>query len=197
MPPSTPIVGLVLAQVLYLFLPLLVAAALSAAVLRFDWWRPLRQPIDGGRTFRGRRLFGDSKTWRGVVVAVVGAVPTVALQRFVLAPWVGALAVFDYARVDPVVFGTLLAVGAMAGELPNSFVKRQLGIAPGKTTSGPLAVLFYCWDQVDLLTLAWPLVAWWVRPSALLVVASFVVALAVHPTVSVIGYLLGARKTAR
>ena len=99
--------------------------------------------------------------------------------------------------MNPLVFGVLMAVGAMAGELPNSFVKRQLGIAPGKTTSGPLSALFYVWDQVDLLIGAWPLIAWWVRPSASFVAASFVVALVIHPTVSLIGYGLGARKTAR
>lgn len=185
------------AQVLYLLLPLLVAAAWSAVVLRYELWLPLKRPIDGGLTFRGKRLFGESKTWRGVVVAVAGAVPTALLQRYVLVDLVGSLAVFDYRSVNPVLFGALMAVGAMAGELPNSFVKRQVGIAPGKTTTGPLSVLFYVWDQVDLLTGAWPLVGWWVRPTAGFVAASFAVALVIHPTVSVIGYLLGARKTAR
>ena len=58
-------------------------------------------------------------------------------------------------------------------------------------------MLFYVWDQVDLLFGAWLLVGWWVRPPALLVVASFAMALLVHPVISLIGWLLGVRRTAR
>jgi hypothetical protein len=64
-------------------------------------------------------------------------------------------------------------------------------------TKGPWSVLFYVWDQIDLLFGAWALVGWWVRPSAVLVIASFAMALLVHPAVSLAGWLLGVRKTAR
>jgi hypothetical protein len=57
--------------------------------------------------------------------------------------------------------------------------------------------VFYVWDQVDLLFGAWLLVGFWVRPEAGLVAASFVLALLLHPLVSLIGWLVGARRTAR
>jgi hypothetical protein len=142
-------------------------------------------------------VFGASKTWRGVVVAVIGCVAGVALQKYVLRGWPSALALVDYDAVQPLVFGAALGIGAMVGELPNSFAKRQLGIPPGKTTSGPLAAVFFVLDQVDLLLGAWPLIACWVRPTFSLVLASFVLALAAHPLVSVIGYAVGARASAR
>lgn len=185
------------AQALYLFAPLLVSAALSGLVLRFEWLRILRRPIDHGVTFRGRRLFGDSKTWRGVVVAVVGSIGTVAMQQSLRAYVSAALQVLDYGRLDPVWFGCAMGAGAMIGELPNSFVKRQLRIPPGGTTRGWRAVVFYVWDQFDLLTGAWPLLLCWLRPSILLVTMSFVVALAVHPLVALVGYAIGARRSPR
>jgi len=184
------------AQAAYLFAPLLVASLLSAVVLRFELWRPLRRPIDGGRTFRGRRVFGDSKTWRGVVVAVVGCLAAVAVQAGI-GDRIGALAIVDYREVPAVPFAIALGAGAMLGELPNSFTKRQLGIAPSKTTTGPLAIVFYVWDQVDLLFGAWPLIAIWVPVTLDVVLASFVLALVIHPTVSLIGFLVGARTSAR
>jgi CDP-2,3-bis-(O-geranylgeranyl)-sn-glycerol synthase len=186
---------LAFAKAAYLFAPLFVAALLSAVVLRFDLWRRLRIPIDGGRRWRGRRIFGDSKTWRGVVVAVVGCTVGVALQKYLIGP--NRLAVVDYAQVSVVGFALAMGIGAMAGELPNSFVKRQRGIAPGKTTSGPLALVFYVWDQVDLLIGAWPLLALWIPVERDVVLASFTLALVVHPTVSLVGYLVGARRSAR
>jgi hypothetical protein len=57
--------------------------------------------------------------------------------------------------------------------------------------------VFWVWDQIDLLTTAWPLLAFWVRPTALLVATSVVLTLALQPLVALVGYLLGARRTAR
>lgn len=187
-----------LARALYLLSPLLVSLALSAVIHRYDYWSSLKVPIDGGRTFRGRRLFGDSKTWRGVAVAVAGCVVTAAVQTNLLVDHARALAVVDYAHVRPLVFGAAMGGAAMAGELPNSFVKRQLGVAPGKTAQNPaLRAVFWVWDQVDLLTAVWPALLPWTTPTLGLVTASVVLALTVHPLAALVGFLLGARKTAR
>ena len=85
----------------------------------------------------------------------------------------------------------------MIGELPNSFVKRRLGIPRGQTARGWLAGLFYVWDQIDLLTGAWPLLRIWFAPSTALVAVSFGVALALHPIVALVGYAVGARASPR
>lgn len=183
-------------QTAYLFAPLLVASGLSGIVLRFDTWRGLRRPIDAGRSWRGHRLFGDNKTWRGIVVAMVGCTIGVAIQM-AIGHRVGRVALIDYRAPATLLLGAAMGLGATLGELPNSFVKRQLGIAPGKTTGGSLRVLFYVWDQVDLVIGAWPLIALWVKPDLVRIVASAGLVLALHPIVSVIGYIIGARRSAR
>jgi hypothetical protein len=188
---------LTMAQALWLFLPLLCAAAIGGIVIRYDLLRRARRPIDGGATWRGRRLFGDNKTWRGVLVAVGGSAACAWVQAHVDGAALDRVQVVDWTRVPPALFGALMGLGAMLGELPNSFVKRRLDIAPGRTTTGAWSILFYVWDQVDLLFGAWPLIVWWVEPSALLVGASFVLGLLGHPTVSLFGWLLGMRRTAR
>lgn len=189
--------GLTTLRVVYLLSPLLVSAALSGVVLRFNLFSALKRPIDGRLMFRGKRLFGDSKTWRGVATAVVGSVLAVAVQKHVLWHLASGLAIVDYRQVNAVLFGIAMGVGATAGELPNSFVKRQIGISPGATARGPSAILFYLWDQLDLLTVTWPLLAFWIRPTVVMVGASVLVALTLHPVVALIGYLIGARKKAR
>jgi hypothetical protein len=186
-----------MAQALWLFAPLLFAAAVMGIVIRRDLLCWARRPIDGGREWRGRRIFGDHKTWRGVLVAVVSAAAFAGLQGYVVGDAAGSLAVVDWRNVPPVPLGALMGLGAMLGELPNSFVKRRVGIMPGKATSGAWSVLFYVWDQVDLVFGAWALIWWWVRPSALLVAASFAVVLVAHPLVSLFGWLVGARQGAR
>jgi hypothetical protein len=190
-------VALAAAQALYLFSPLLVASAISGIVLRFDLFSALKRPIDAGRMFRGHRLLGDSKTWRGVAVAVVGCTLTASVQKHLLVGALDRVALVDYRHTNELAFGFAMGAGAMLGELPNSFVKRRLGIAPGATRRGFLAVAFYVWDQIDLLTTAWPLLCFWVHPTPLIVMTSGVLGLGLHPAVSLVGYLIRARRTAR
>ena len=58
-------------RVLWLALPVVVAAVIHIAVIRLELFEFLKKPIDRGRTFRGERVFGDNKTWRGLVVYTV------------------------------------------------------------------------------------------------------------------------------
>jgi len=185
------------ARVLYLFAPLLFAACISALVLRLNLLPWANRPIDGGAMFAGRRLLGDGKTWRGALVAVVGCILGVMFQRAFIGAKAEALSVIDYASASPVFLGAAMGAGAVLGELPNSFVKRRVGVARGGTASGALGIVFYVWDQVDLVTMAWPLVLPWVHASPHLVLTSFAVALVLHPVVSLIGYSFGARSSAR
>lgn len=185
------------AQALYLFSPLLLAACLSAIVIRFDLLARAKRPIDGGASWRGARVLGDGKTWRGVAVAIVGTIAGVALQKHAIGDHAARLAVVDYGHASPFALGVVLGAAAMAGELPNSFVKRRLGVPRGGTARGLLRPLFYAWDQVDLLTTAWPALLPWVRPSTLLVIASFLLAMIVHPLVALVGFLVHARTSAR
>ena len=51
----------------WVLLPVLGAPLAHAPVLRGDLMSGLARPIDLGLTVRGRRLFGDNKTWRGEI----------------------------------------------------------------------------------------------------------------------------------
>jgi len=89
----------------------------------------------------------------------------------------------------------LLGLGAVVGELPNSFLKRQLDIGPGSQRRSILGAVFVVFDQGDFVLGAWLLLApVWVMPVPEGVVA-FAVVVAVHMLVNVIGYTIGARKT--
>lgn len=190
-------IALATAQAFYLFSPLLVAAGLAAVVMRRDGLRFWNRPLDGGRMLRGKRWLGDGKTWRGALLAVCGCCLGTVVQRAGAGAVPGALQVVDYTAIDPLGFGAALGLGAVLGELPNSFVKRRLGIPRGETAKGPLAAVFYVWDQVDTLLGAWPLACIWLTPRPLLVAMSMALALTVHPALAWIGYRVGARSSAR
>ena len=106
----------------HLLLPLLGGAIVHGVCMRFDWLAWLKRPIDGGRTLRGRPLFGHSKTWRGPVLVGAGAALVWALQRHVLhaLPAVAAHELVDYATLPGAWFAALAGFVAELGELPNS-----------------------------------------------------------------------------
>jgi hypothetical protein len=110
--------------------------------------RRFSQPIDGGATFRGKRVFGAHKTLRGFVVMVpAAAISFAALAAAVGGPRAGLwpLTILGYAGL-----GACAGFGFMAGELPNSFLKRQLGIHPGEAPQhrGAAAAQFFA-DRLD------------------------------------------------
>jgi hypothetical protein len=114
---------------LLLFLPILGAMLAHAPVLRFDLLPGLKRPLDGERTVRGRRIFGANKTWRGAMAMFLGVLfATLALAQL---PAYWRRLPEGVAWHSPWLIGTLLGFGVVLGELPNSFIKRQIGIAEG------------------------------------------------------------------
>lgn len=148
--------------------------------IKTGFLRALARPIDGGAHFRGRRLFGENKTCRGIVVVAIGT-------------GLGCLAVGRFGFG----FGLLMGAAAMAAELPNSFLKRQLGIAPGGQTTGLAGAFFHVLDQVDVTAGAWLVLALRVRTTPALVLASLVFVFVTHQLITLAGYALGMRATWR
>jgi CDP-2,3-bis-(O-geranylgeranyl)-sn-glycerol synthase len=174
-------------------LPVFGAHLAHAPVLRFNLLPALARPMDGGRTMRGRRLLGDNKTWRGAAVMFGGALgATAALWRL---PSYRSRLPRELRNSRSVVTGSLLGAGVVLGELPNSFLKRQLDIPAGarhRSVAGAALALF---DQSDFVFLTWLLLrpAYKLSSRQALDAAAFVTA--VHLPVNVIGYLIGARTT--
>jgi hypothetical protein len=100
----------------------------------------------------------------------------------------------DSIRDEPwLLVGALIGLGTVAGELPNSFVKRRLGIAPGERRTTPLGIALIVYDQADFVpAIALALLPVWTMPLETLAVG-FVAVAAVHFAVNVIGYAIGAR----
>jgi len=183
-------------QIIFLGSPLLLAAIAQGLCIKYDWLSRLRRPIDFGKSYKGKRIFGDHKTWRGLIINVLfcslGAIIQAWLQsKGDLPQW---LFLLDY-KSQALTIGILIGFGMTVGELPNSFLKRRFGIPPGKSRAGPLGVAFFITDQVDLTIGIWVFLFFLIRPSLWLVLWSLLLTLALHLAVSSVGYLLGMRKT--
>ncbi len=183
----------------YLFLPLLVGLALHGFFIKYDILPFLCRPLDRGRKFRGKRIFGDNKTWRGVVAVSLGTAIGFGLQSLLFHRMasIRSVELFDYAFFKSVALGLAVGVAAMLSELPNSFIKRRFEIAPGTAAKGWKAVIFYVYDQIDFLLGAWLVLAIVIPVTAGRVLLSSGLLLVAHQLMSSVGYMLGMRRTAR
>jgi hypothetical protein len=124
---------------LFLMATFVLAGFAQIAWLASPWSRMFLLPLDGGRTFRGRRLFGANKTVRGFVVMVpASAAAFVLISQLASGGDPRAVGLWALTPVQYALLGAWAGFGFMAGELPNSFVKRQLDIVPGELTTNRL-----------------------------------------------------------
>ncbi|MCU4739816.1 CDP-2,3-bis-(O-geranylgeranyl)-sn-glycerol synthase [Natronoglomus mannanivorans] len=145
------------------------------------------RPIDGGRTWNGKRVLGDGKTWRGTAVGTaVGA--ALALGLNAVAGDVGSALGVDLPTF-PLAVVVALPFGAMLGDITASFLKRRTGRERGAAFPGV--------DQLDFvvvsLLLAF-LVApdWFLETFTLGVIAVIVIITPVlHVGTNMIAYQLG------
>ncbi|NNL86764.1 MAG: CDP-archaeol synthase [Myxococcales bacterium] len=179
----------------YLLLPLLGGGLVHGICLRYDLFPRLATPIDRGARLGGKPIFGSHKTFRGPLAMVVGTALTLWIQARWLheVPAARHLELFDYGATSPWFLGAALGLGAALAELPNSFVKRRLGVAPGGASKGARVAVFYFVDQVDLLAGAWIVLASVVAPTASRILISVAIVFIGHAIVSVVGYWLGMR----
>ena len=102
------------------------------------------RPIDGGRTWGGRRLLGDGKTWRGTAAGTAAGVALALALDAVAGPVADFLGVPAVAFPLPAALG--LALGAMCGDMCASFLKRRSGHERGAPFPGL--------DQLDFVVSA-------------------------------------------
>ncbi len=151
-------------------------------------WKPLKNwttPLDFGKTFRGRRIFGTHKTWRGLITGMIVATIVLAIQQAIFrrAPGIrDAIGGFDFGSLPTFIVGPLLGLGALGGDAIKSFFKRQRNTPPGES--------WFPFDQIDLPVGA--LVATWafVHPSGAVAITAVLIGLAAQLISSYLGYLM-------
>ena len=146
----------------FLFLSLLLAGVGQTLWMRTAFSHRFNGAIDRGYTLRGKSVFGENKTWRGFVFMVPGTgmcFPIVyAAMRIVLAE---QLHLWPLTLAEYFLIGCWTGLGFMMIELPNSFAKRQLNIAPGAPARSQQArSICFIVDQID--SIAGGLLAIWI-----------------------------------
>lgn len=176
-------------QALWLIAPVIAGGLIHIAIIRRGALTVLsRVPLDRGGTIRRRRFFGDNKSLRGAVVMPLATIACTLLQAALASKfiWARDLGFVDFREVSPLLWGALLGVGYVVGELPNSFLKRQLDVPPGAAAPGLRGAFFWILDQVDsLLGILLFLCVVWVPPLRV-VLALVALTLVIHPAIALL-----------
>jgi len=119
---------------IFLFIfPFIIAGAFQIIWLKFGLFKSLSYPVDFHKTFRGKRLFGNHKTFRGFIL--FSPVPGLVFYLLHQFDWYLPFEFEVFKNYSPFLVGLYLGFAYMLGELPNSFLKRQLGVSEGTTAS--------------------------------------------------------------
>jgi CDP-2,3-bis-(O-geranylgeranyl)-sn-glycerol synthase len=170
---------------LWFFLPAGMANMIPIPIAKMPGLRKLDSPLDFGAAFRGKRIFGSHKTWRGLIAGIIVATLTLWLQQYAVESygWFAERAgAIDYLSLPTVWLGLVFAIGALGGDAIKSFFKRRRNKAPGQA--------WLPYDLVDhivgaaVLTMPFVLFDWWVYPVV------FVIWLLINLFVSYSGYLI-------
>jgi CDP-2,3-bis-(O-geranylgeranyl)-sn-glycerol synthase len=158
-----------------IFLPAYLANGAPTLLINYK-----KHPIDFGKYFGKSRVFGNGKTWEGLVFACFAAFIAGIILKY-------AYFWLNLAWIDIHPFGyAFIGLGAMVGDLAGSFAKRRLGMSRGEN-AGLL-------DKMDFIiramVFARVIVAYsWV--TALLVLAATPI---IHRAANIFGYKVGIKK---
>ena len=143
------------------------------------------RPIDLGKKLKdGYRIFGDGKTFRGLISGTLCGIAIGLIQNLISSRM--GLPSF----VLPALF--CLSFGALLGDLCKSFFKRRFGLRRGAS----LPVV----DQLDLVFGSWLLCLIFVRVWFLynfkpqIIVVVLVMTPLLHISMNIIGYKMGVKK---
>jgi CDP-2,3-bis-(O-geranylgeranyl)-sn-glycerol synthase len=147
---------------LVLALPAFVANMAPVVAQHIRALDVLAHPIDGGRMWRGTRILGSHKTWRGVLVAILAGGITAALA--------GGIATSSLpVALSGFLFGMYAGFLAIGGDALKSIIKRRLGRESGKP--------WLPWDQTDYMLMfllgTYPFLQWDLTSAAFLLVIAF------------------------
>jgi CDP-2,3-bis-(O-geranylgeranyl)-sn-glycerol synthase len=134
---------------IYVYLPAFAANAAPVVVKNLPFLRNLNHPIYA-------TYIGKNKTWRGFLSGLLVAV-CVGMLQYELHPV--SVPLHEWSLFTSAFAGFLLGCGALVGDMAESWLKRRIGIEPGKALPYLDGVDYILGAMVLLLPLYVPSIA--------------------------------------
>ncbi len=144
----------------------------------------LNYPIDFGITVKGKIILGPRKTYRGLISGIIAAMIIINIQYLIDKYTIFKnLTLYDFEEINFHLLGFLFGFGVLFGDIFESFIKRRLDMAPGKS--------LIPWDQIDCVLggLIFGRIAW--AYSYKYAITIILITFVLHITLRHVGYYLG------
>ena len=182
-------------------MPVIFTGILNMIWCKLPVLNKTRVPIDHGKKLKDEnRLFGDNKTWKGFIGYIAFGMICTALWGMICnnVTYLHRHNYFYANHANGIIYnlliGFLLGLFYALFELPNSFIKRRLGIREGKPPRGIAKLVFVVLDQADsifgcvlVLAFVYPMTVWFYFGCVLMGAAT-------HIVINVLLYLAHLRK---
>ena len=166
-----------------IFLPAGIANMTPVIANKIPLLNQWKTPLDFGKSYKGKRVFGTNKTWRGLVTgAVIAGLTAVFIQWLFIDRFAIANSLSTGFSWQSFAFGAWIGTGALIGDAVESFFKRQKGVPSGES--------WFPFDQTDYIIGGLLFGLPFLQLNLLDYVAIFVMYFGLHLFVSYIGYLL-------
>lgn len=174
-----------LVYVLWLAIPTALANIAPIPAAKLFFLKNFNYPLDFNKTYNGKRILGDHKTIRGIIVGVLVAIITVYIQIILYrnSSQIRSISLINYTTINPILLGGLQGFGALIGDATKSFFKRQINIPSGKT--------WFPFDQIDFVIGSIVFTAWYVHPTLQQCIIAIVLGFTLHTIIAFFGWLFG------
>ncbi len=168
-----------LLEAFLLSLPLIIGGTIHMIVVKKNILSYFKTPIH-------QRWFGKNKTWRGVIV--------MPLSTW-LGVWLTNLVSYQFENISLFYLGAMLGFAYLLAELPNSFIKRKLGIKEGKLPDSR-RWLFAFFDQADSAIGCMIAYRFLLGTTWTILILTLVVGTIIHLLMNMLLYFMGIRENA-
>ncbi|MEW6407818.1 MAG: CDP-archaeol synthase [Patescibacteria group bacterium] len=174
-------------QSLWYILPAGLANMMPVFVRKY--FKFLEIPVDFGKKFKNKSIFGSHKTWRGVIFGIIGSMFLILIQALLYFNFeiFRKISLIKFENINFILLGFLLGFGALFGDLVKSFFKRQINVKPGAK--------FFPWDQIDFILGALLFSSIVFRPKWYIYIFLILIIPFFHIFFNHFGYWIGIQKT--
>jgi CDP-2,3-bis-(O-geranylgeranyl)-sn-glycerol synthase len=123
----------------WFFLPAGIANVAPVFANKIPLLNRWQTPLDLGKSYKGQRILGNNKTWRGLIFGTLMA----GITYPIVSTSVYGVSAEPDVMIGGVLTGGLMGFGALVGDSVESFFKRKHGIKPGNA--------WFPFDQTDYI----------------------------------------------
>lgn len=169
---------------IWIFLPAGLANGTPVFVNKIPIINKINYPLDFYKSYKGIRIFGDHKTFRGLISGVIIAILTAIIQQSAYqgSPWLQSHISINFNDINPIIFGIFAGSGALLGDAIKSFFKRRTNIKPGEP--------WFPFDQIDYIIGGCIFLLPYLSSNLLFIIYIFIFYFLLHIVSTFIGYLL-------